>query len=187
MTWKSGLRLNDGATAELSAIVLEAVGHVLPSCGIAPDHDEQPPSIRHSEPRVVAHIALAGEELRGGLELVIPLAVARAAYPLRYQREPSDHDLLDWTGEIANRLIAHIKRHLTRRAMVLHVSTPRAIIASYIKTAAPSRANVFTGSFTVGNHVLSVSFDATSPSGDLALRPELPETGLGEGDVLLFD
>jgi hypothetical protein len=173
---------------QIREIVVEASRHVFPSCGIAVgdiiDPAEEAPHIK----QVVAFMGFAGPILRGTLALAAPLELMRKSYPLALKDNASwQFEVFDWSGEVANRLLASIKNKLAIYGADIEASTPRVMLGEHLHVGHSVKGTVCSTCFASGDGWVKVWFDAMAPENETVLRaPDASNATPPEGDVLLF-
>ena len=170
-------------------IVIEASRHVFPSCGIAIGEACEPPDNGAEDAKqLVAFMGFAGPILRGTLALVAPIELMRSSYPLPLSDNARwEFDVFDWSGEVANRLLANIKNGLAARGVEIEASTPRVMLAEHLHVTRSVRGTVCSTCFASGESWVKIWFDAMAPDNQQVLRePQGPSATPPEGDVLLF-
>jgi CheY-specific phosphatase CheX len=172
---------------EIRQIVIEASRHVFPSCGIAIGDVCEPAEDAADAKQLVAFMGFAGEILRGTLTLVAPIELMRKSYPLPlHDNARWEFEVFDWSGEVANRLLANIKNGLARRGVDIEASTPRVMLAEHLHVNRSVRGTVCSSCFAAGDSWVKIWFDAMAPDNQKVLQPQGPNTTPPEGDVLLF-
>jgi len=173
--------------AELREMVIEAARHVFPGCGVPVGEVFEPAGDVVGPRQLVAFIGFTGDVVRGTLALVAPVELMRGAYPLSLKnRTQWEFEVFDWSGEVANRVLARIKDGLTRRGVEIEVSTPRVMLGDQLHVATSVRGTIFSASFRVKESWIKVWFDAIAPEEGTILSPLRPSMMPPEGDVLLF-
>jgi hypothetical protein len=173
---------------EIRNIVIEASRHVFPSCGIAirellDPRDDEPGETR----QLVAFMGFAGPILRGTLTLVAPIELMRSTYPLPLKDGSRwEFEVFDWSGEVANRLLAHIKNGLATRGVEIEASTPRVMLAEHLHVSKSVHGTVCSSCFATDDSWVKIWFDAMAPDNQKVLRDRGADVTPPEGDVLLF-
>jgi CheY-specific phosphatase CheX len=173
---------------QIRKIVIEASRHVFPSCGIAIGEACEPGEEDAESKQLVAFMGFAGPVLRGTLALVAPIELMRTSYPLPLAAGARwEFEVFDWSGEVANRLLANIKNHLAMRGVDIEASTPRVMLAEHLHVTRSVRGTVCSSCFPIGDSWIKIWFDAMAPDDQKVLRePQGPDATPPEGDVLLF-
>jgi hypothetical protein len=173
---------------EIREIVIEASRHVFPSCGIDIGDACEPTEELGSSKQLVAFMGFAGPILRGTLAMVAPIDLMRASYPLPLKDSTRwEFEVFDWSGEIANRLLANIKNSLAVRGVDIESSTPRVMLAEQLHVSRSVRGTVCSSAFASGDSWIKIWFDAMAPDNQKVLKePQGPSATPPEGDVLLF-
>jgi hypothetical protein len=173
---------------EIREIVIKASRHVLPSCGIAIGDACEPPDDDTDIKQLVAFMGFAGPSLRGTLAIAAPVALMHKSYPLPLEDNVRwEFEVFDWSGEVANRLLASIKNGLAIRGVDIEASTPRVMLAEQLHVTRSVRGTVCSSCFATGDSWIKVWFDAMAPDNQKILRePHGPNATPPEGAVLLF-
>jgi hypothetical protein len=174
---------------QIKEIVIEASRHVFPSCGIAiGDAFDEVEDEGNGAKQLVAFMGFAGPILRGTLALVAPIEVMRTTYPLPLKDGVRwEFEVFDWSGEVANRLLANIKNGLAVRGVDIEASTPRVMLAEQLHVTRSVRGTVCSSCFAIGDSWIKIWFDAMAPDNQKVLRePQGASATPPEGDVLLF-
>ena len=172
---------------ELRDLVFDAARRVFPTCGIPVGE-----TIEREDPKetrqLVAFMGFAGEVMRGTLALVAPIDLMRAAYPIPLKDSAQwEFEVFDWSGEVANRLLASIKDALAIRGVNIEASTPRVMLADQLHVLRSVRGTVCSSCFASGDSWIKVWFDAMAPDNQKVLGPpRIEEAAPPGGDVLLF-
>jgi hypothetical protein len=173
---------------QIRDIVIEASRHVFPSCGItigeACDSGDDPSDTK----QLVAFMGFAGPVLRGTLAMIAPIDLMRTSYPVPLKDGTRwEFEVFDWSGEIANRLLANIKNGLAVRGVDIESSTPRVMLAEHLHVSRSVKGTVCSSCFPTGKSWIKIWFDAMGPENQKVLRdPQGPSPTPPEGDVLLF-
>jgi hypothetical protein len=173
---------------EIREIVIEASRHVLPSCGIAIGDACEPTDDDAGIKQLVAFMGFAGPILRGTLTIVAPIELMRSSYPLPLKNDVRwEFEVFDWSGEVANRLLANIKNGLADRGVEIEASTPRVMLAEQLHVTRSVRGTVCSASFVTGDSWIKIWFDAMAPDNQKVLQERRRSNATPpEGDVLLF-
>jgi hypothetical protein len=173
---------------EIKEIVIEASRHVFPSCGIAIGDACEPVEDPDDVKQLVAFMGFAGPVLRGTLTLVAPIDLMRSSYPLPLKdRARWEFEVFDWSGEVANRLLANVKNGLAARGVDIEASTPRVMLAEQLHVTRSVRGTVCSSCFPSGDSWIKIWFDAMAPDNQKVLKdPQASSATPPEGDVLLF-
>lgn len=173
---------------QIREIVIEASRHVFPSCGIALGEQVERNDEASDAKQLVAFMGFAGPILRGTLALVAPIELMRASYPLPIKDGARwEFEVFDWSGEVANRLLANIKNGLAVRGVEIEASTPRVMLAEQLHVTRSVRGTVCSSCFATPDSWIKIWFDAMAPDGQKVLRePQGQNATPPEGDVLLF-
>jgi hypothetical protein len=173
---------------EIRDIVVEASRHVFPSCGITIGDARESADEPNDTKQLVAFMGFAGPILRGTLAMVAPIELMRTTYPVPLKDGTRwEFEVFDWSGEIANRLLASIKNGLAMRGVEIESSTPRVMLAEQLHVSRSVRGTVCSTCFQSGKSWVQVWFDAMAPDNQKVLRePQGPSPTPPEGDVLLF-
>jgi hypothetical protein len=175
--------------AEISEIVVAASRHVFPSCGISIGRALEPTDDATIDTKqLVAFMGFAGPILRGTLTVVAPIELMRASYPLPIKPGARwEFDVFDWSGEVANRLLANIKNGLAVRGVDIEASTPRVMLAEQLQVTRSLRGTVCSSCFAAGDSWVRIWFDAMAPDDHKILRArQASDPTPTEGDVVLF-
>jgi CheY-specific phosphatase CheX len=173
---------------QIREIVIEASRHVFPSCGISIGDACEPADETGDAKQLVAFMGFAGPTLRGTLTLVAPIELMKTTYPLPLKDGAGwEFEVFDWSGEVANRLLANIKNGLAVRGVDIEASTPRVMLAEQLHVSRSVRGTVCSSCFATGDSWIKIWFDAMAPDNQKVLRePQGPNPTPPEGDVLLF-
>ncbi|MET0595825.1 MAG: chemotaxis protein CheX [Polyangiaceae bacterium] len=173
---------------EIRDIVIEASRHVFPSCGITIGDPRESAEEPNDTKQLVAFMGFAGPILRGTLAMVAPIELMRTTYPVPLKDGARwEFEVFDWSGEIANRLLANIKNGLAVRGVEIESSTPRVMLAEQLHVSRSVRGTVCSSCFQSGESWIQVWFDAMAPDNQKVLREaQGPSPTPPEGDVLLF-
>ncbi len=176
---------------DLRALVEDAVRQALPSCGIPIgepfDPDDAFDTLDTTE-QLVAFMGFTGPVLRGTLALVAPLDIMRGSYPLLLKdRACSVFDVFDWTGEVANHLLAKAKSNLASRGVTIEASTPRVMLAQQPRVTRSVQGTICSTCFASGYSWIKVWFDAIAPDDQPVFGSSLAEhVVLSAGDAVIF-
>jgi hypothetical protein len=173
---------------QIREIVIDASRHVFPACGIPIGDACEPGDEAGDTKQLVAFMGFAGPILRGTLALVAPIEIMRSTYPLPLKEGTRwEFEVLDWSGEVANRLLASIKNGLAIRGVDIEASTPRVMLAEHLHVTRSVRGTVCCSCFAIGDSWIKIWFDAMAPDNQKVLREaQGPSPMPPEGDVLLF-
>jgi len=172
---------------EIGEIVIEASRHVFPTCGIPIGDACEPTDDAPAVKQLIAFMGFAGPILRGTLAMVAPIEVMRKSYPLPLKEgAPWEFEVFDWSGEVANRLLARIKNGLARRGVDIEASTPRVMLAEQLHVTRSVHGTVCSRCFVSGDSWVKIWFDAMAPDNQKVLNQLGPNAATPEGDVLLF-
>ena len=173
---------------QIREIVIEASRHVFPRCGIALGEQIERTDDGSDVKQLVAFMGFAGPVLRGTLALVAPIDLMRASYPLPLKDGARwEFEVFDWSGEVANRLLANIKNGLALRGVDIEASTPRVMLAEQLHVTRSVRGTVCSSCFATEDSWIRIWFDAMAPDDQkILLEPRGPDPTPPEGDVLLF-
>jgi hypothetical protein len=173
---------------EIRNIVIEASRHVFPSCGIAIQELFEPQEDETGDTKqLVAFMGFAGPILRGTLAMVAPIDLMRSTYPLPLKDGARwEFEVFDWSGEVANRLLAHIKNGLASRGVDIEASTPRVMLAEHLHVTHSLHGTVCSSCFATDDSWVKIWFDAMAPDDKKVLHARQADMTPPEGDVLLF-
>jgi hypothetical protein len=172
---------------QIREIVIGASRHVFPSCGIGIGEQVERNDDPSDAKQLIAFMGFAGSTLRGTLTLVAPIELMRASYPLPLKDNVCwEFEVFDWSGEVANRLLSHIKNGLSLRGVEIEASTPRVMLAEQLHETRSVKGTVCSSCFATEDSWVKIWFDAMAPDGQKVLREPQPNATPPEGDVLLF-
>ncbi|MES2643715.1 MAG: chemotaxis protein CheX [Myxococcota bacterium] len=148
------------------------------------------PALRVASHYAVGVIGFSGEGLRGTLVIATCTALVMARCPTGGARPMRpEESARDWIAEVSNLALGRVKIALSRRGVVMGLSTPVAFTGQHIRLGAVqgsrTRAWDFVGAEGSVRAWLEVDFDE-----DIVLGPELSlddeDRGLDAGDLVLF-
>jgi CheY-specific phosphatase CheX len=172
---------------EIRQIVIEASRQVFPTCGMAIGEACEPGEDLAAAKQLVAFMGFAGPILRGTLAIVAPIEVMRKSYPLPFKEGARwEFEVFDWSGEVANRLLASIKNRLARRGVEIEASTPRVMLAEQLHVTRSVHGTLCSSCFASGDSWIKIWFDAMATDNQKVLREQQGPAATPEGDVLLF-
>jgi len=191
MAEDAGEMMDPSEEAELRRIVVDSARHTLPGCGICVDREsEGVESSRGVAVRdeLTAFLGFSGDNVRGTLTLMGPVALMRRAYPLPLRDDqPWEPEVFDWAGEVANLLLGRIKHVLATRGVDIRSSTPQVVRGEQMNVWPSRRGRLVSVRFSVDPWWIGVWFEVTTPGAAALLRSPAAPTPLPlEGDVILF-
>jgi CheY-specific phosphatase CheX len=172
---------------EVRQVVTEACVDMLGACGLPVGKIAAGRLVALSEHDLAGFIGFTGR-VRGSLIMAASSRIFSATFPsMPGSRSPTQDDLLDWVGEMANQTLGRIKRRFCERGMDFETSTPTALKGRHIGVRNPPRDGIIEVALTVGEEVISICFEIEAPPGGLIFKtPAEPIECSTEGDLVLF-
>lgn len=175
--------------AVLDAVLCEATMATFQHYDVALTPVGPSPALRVASHYAIGVIGFAGEGLRGTLVIATCTALVTQRCPNSGARPMRLEDRArDWIGELSNLVLGRIKIALSRRGVVMGLSTPVAFTGQHIRLGAVQRSRTrawdFTGAEGTVRAWLEVDFDD-----DTVLGPDRVDEqshGLDAGDTLFF-
>lgn len=137
---------------------------------------------------LVTVIGYSGEEVKGALGLMGPGHAIASLHPVPdIAKNPTEHMLYDWLGELANQLLGRIKGELLRYGQSVWIASPVVLRGVSIRVASQPEKGIqqYTFSGVFGN--LNVWLDFQYPTGlELKLLPEEELDHPTAGEILFF-
>jgi CheY-specific phosphatase CheX len=163
---ESAIALFDAAGVRLSPATLNETG---------PDHT------------FVATIGFASATLHGSVVLTTQRKTVAKSRPTKTQPSaPTDEELDDWLGELANQLLGRIKNRLLTYGIEFQIGLPVVLRGRWLQCALPEATISRRMYFKHESGSVYVCFDAVVDAGTPLVVGRPVERGLAEGELCLF-
>jgi CheY-specific phosphatase CheX len=174
----SSVRILDSVVESAALALFESVGISL----------ERADSVGgRADDNIGASIGFTNRKVRGALVLISTTDLVTASLPPEARGAPSDEQISDWMGELANQLLGRIKNKLLDFGIALEMSTPTVMWGLELASKA-TRAHIRRCfAFRHETQSLSVFVDAIAAP-DFGFASSNPTQGVGvpEGELRLF-
>jgi chemotaxis phosphatase CheX-like protein len=170
----------------ITALVVEACRQMLASNG--EPFEEQPEEGPAGDWRslLAATVGLSGLGVRGALVVAGRSPFFRQSYPPELG-VPGDAQLVDWAGEMANRLLGRIKNRVAAHGLDFSLSMPTVVRGYRVHLQSTEQALEVRRRFAIQGEVVDVYFDIERNDGGALLAPNgSPTSSTLEGDGVLF-
>ena len=126
-------------------------------------------------------IGYTGGQIRGTLML------ATSSEPIGRTTPAAEASPHEWVGELTNQLLGRIKTRLTRRGVIIHMSTPVVLRGQHLAPIPRSEHDLNPVVFSSPAGIVCVWMDAECAKGIvLADMEESPDAAMEEGTGMLF-
>jgi hypothetical protein len=167
--------------SELTAVCAEMFPQISSDVGI------DVPTKALSRSAIVATLGLGAEGVRGALVLIASPAFFRSTYPLATPSTiPSESDILDWAGELANQALGRLNNRFARLGCRFSLGIPTVVSGDdmQIDTCDDRRYASLRG--RLGQEELVVVLHVERTNGGPLFRPAELSATQGEGEGVLF-
>jgi CheY-specific phosphatase CheX len=145
--------------------VFDSCVDMLAACGQPAGPVDPGQMVSLSEHEIAGVIGFSGA-VRGCLMIAASSKVFASTFPSPPQGSARPMpELLDWAGEMANQTLGRIKRRFCERGLDFDSCTPTALKGRHIGGRNPARDGIIELALTVGDEVVSVSFEIEAPGG----------------------
>jgi hypothetical protein len=174
--------------ATIDALVGSAARGLFGSHGLPIEPPRAPFEETPMDHDVACSIGFTAPEMHGAVVMTGRKDILARTWPAELRdREPSEAEICDWSGELVNQLLGRVKNALVPFGIALEQSTPTVVTGWHLHRAPASTTVARRYSFEVGASSIAIYFDAiVSEDFNLAeSQDERPQSAV-EGDVHLF-
>jgi len=143
-----------------------------------------------SSERVTTFIGYTGNELRGAINLDLPIALVARVHPVAGAGSHIDPAALcDWAGELTNQLLGRFKNAIARHGVAFQMSTPCTVWGCMSHAPRSRGVSSIELCLVAGEERLLVHFDALAIAPLDLTKPVaagLEAEPQAEGDAMLF-
>jgi len=172
---------------EVRQVVTEACVDMLSACGLPVGKIAAGRLVALSEHDLAGFIGFTGR-VRGSLIMAASSRIFSATFPsMPGSRSPTQDDLLDWVGEMANQTLGRIKRRFCERGLDFDTSTPTAVKGRHLGARTPTREGIIDLVLTAGDELVSICFELVPPATGPIFQGAVEAIPCSqEGDLVLF-
>jgi CheY-specific phosphatase CheX len=177
----------DDFVQRLDVFAHEATLGLFEANGVVLEPLTNAPTIPPREHDISASIGFASPQIRGAFTLTTRQSLVRKAWPHELQgREPTDAELADWTGELANQWLGRLKERLLPLGVVLAQGTPSVVRGWRLHRSSATTTIARIYAFRIDDEELLLYLDVEMMT-RVTLTHDEGLAGATAGNVVLFD
>jgi hypothetical protein len=137
---------------------------------------------------VASSVGFIGDVVRGAVLMTTRKDIVALAWPPELRdKEPSEGEVFDWTGELVNQLLGRVKNGLVPFGLSLEQSTPTVLTGWHIHRTPAATSIARRYLFDADRGAVAIYFDAAVPRGFVLKRSsDANLLSAAEGEVQLF-
>ena len=136
---------------------------------------------------ILATMGLGAEDLRGALLVMAAPAFFRSTYPLATPlASPSENEVLDWAGELANQALGRVKNRFGTLGCLFSLGIPTVVCGEDMRIDIAVNRPLASLRGRVGDQEVVVVLQIERTNGGPLFRPNEMTTTVGEGEGFLF-